>query len=256
MDMTITNTQAKTEHTHLQQWLQVAILAGLGVYFTYNIISGNLANYINERFVWLSWIAVLLFFALAGFSAYRIVRQDGTQTTYDFSSINMQTATWSVLATAAIPLVLGVMIPSQPLGAAAIQGSISTTAVRGVNESGFSIAPENRNILDWLREFNGSSDHEVFNGQPADVVGFVYREPDFAPNEFMVARFTVSCCVADASALGLPVTATNAANFETGTWVQVTGEVQVGDFGEDVLPVIHGESITSVETPEHPYLYP
>lgn len=255
MDVTLVQDEKKRDHTSLQHWLQVAILAGLGVYFAYNIFSGNLANYINERFVWLSWIAVVLFFALAAFSAYRLVQGTDEQAAYTFSSA-AQTATWSVIVTAAVPLVLGVMIPSQPLGAGAIQGSVSTSAVRGANDSGFTIPPENRNILDWLREFNTSTDYSVFNGQPADVVGFVYREPDFAPNEFMVARFTVACCVADASALGLPVFYEGADELPTGEWVQVQGSITVDDFGDDVLPIVQGDAVNVVDMPEHPYLYP
>jgi uncharacterized repeat protein (TIGR03943 family) len=254
MDISLSNGQQRTEST-LQQWLRVVILAGLGTYFTYNIVSGNLANYINERFVWLSYVAVVLFFALAVFSVYRIVRTDSALP-YGLSEMGAQTVTWSVLAVAAIPLVLGTMIPSQPLGAEAVNGSISTNAVRGANESGFTIPPENRNVLEWLREFNQSSNYETFNGQPANVVGFVYREPDYAPNQFMVARFTVACCVADASAIGLPVYYEGADDLETGAWVRVEGSILVDDFKEDVLPIVQAETIEGVPEPEHPYLYP
>lgn len=255
MEITLNVNKEQPSESKIQQWLRVVILAGLGTYFTYNIISGNLANYINERFVWLSYVAVVLFFVLAIFSVYRIVRGDDSSP-YSLSNMSTQTVTWAVLATAAIPLVLGVMIPSQPLGAEAVNGSISTNAVRGTAESGFAIPPENRNILDWLREFNASSNYETFNGQNADVIGFVYREPDFAPNQFMVARFTVACCVADASAIGLPVYDDNAADFETGAWVRINGTILVDDFNGDVLPIIQSESIERVSMPEHPYLYP
>ncbi|MEM6529198.1 MAG: TIGR03943 family protein, partial [Chloroflexota bacterium] len=71
-----------------------------------------------------------------------------------------------------------------------------------------------------------------------------------------VARFTVSCCVADASALGLPVFADNAPDFQTGEWVQISGTVQVDEFTGEVLPIINSRSIERIELPEHPYLYP
>ncbi|MEM6284868.1 MAG: TIGR03943 family protein [Chloroflexota bacterium] len=254
MDVPIT--QQREQNTNpelLRQWVQVAILAGLGAYFVYNIYSGNLANYINERFVWLSYVAAILFFAIAAFSAFKNLR--GEETEYGLSE-NMNTVTWTVIVTAAMPLIFGTMIPSQPLGVEAVNGNISTNAVVGVSQNTFSIAPENRNILDWLREFNSSTNYDVFNGQPANVSGFIYREPDFAENQFMVARFTVSCCVADASALGLPVFADNAPDFQTGEWVQISGTVQVDEFTGEVLPIINSRSIERIELPEHPYLYP
>ncbi len=252
MDMTITR-EVQAENGTLRQWMQVAVLAIFGGYFTYIIVSGNLANYINERFVWLSYIAAGLFYLLAGFSAYRALRNI-PKAAYTFS--NAQAITWSVLITAALPLVFGLMIPSQPLGAEAVNGSLSTNAVSQSSGGGFSIAPENRNILDWLREFNATTDYNTLDGQPASVSGFVYREPDYDSETFMVARFTVSCCVADASAIGLPVTDLDADTFETGQWIQVAGPVVVEDFNGETLPVVHAESIEVIEMPDHPYLYP
>jgi putative membrane protein len=252
MDMTIKRAVPVATGV-LRQWMQVAVLAIFGGYFTYIIVSGNLANYINERFGWLSYVAASLFYLLAVFSAYRAIRST-PQTAYTFS--NAQVITWSVLITAALPLVFGIMIPSQPLGADAVNGSLSTNAVSNSSGTDFTIAPENRNILDWLREFNTSTDHNTMNGQPANVTGFVYREPDYASDTFMIARFTVSCCVADASAIGLPVTNADADTFETGQWVQVTGTVNVDEFNGETLPVVYADAIETVETPDHPYLYP
>jgi len=240
----------------VRAWFRVVVMGGLGVYFAYNIYTGNLANYINARFVWLSYVATVLFFLLALAATViniRRARSKGKRGTF----IARNTAiTWGVLVTAAIPLVLGVMVPSQPLGADAINGSLSTTAVRGTNQANFTIAPENRNVLDWLRAFNDSDDFAAFNGQPVDVIGFIYREPSFGENEFMVARFTLSCCVADASALGLPVRYDDATTLTEGDWVQVQGELRVQPFGEDEMPVVQVASIEQIEQPEHPYLYP
>ena len=53
-----------------------------------------------------------------------------------------------------------------------------------------------------------------FNGQPADLIGFVYSEPTFGGDHFMVARFAISCCVADASAIGVPVAALDSVSLD------------------------------------------
>lgn len=246
-----TLTPAPAPDTYVRAWSRVLILLGLSGYFAYNIATGNLSNYINARFVWLSYVATGLFFALGVASAVQVIERTRTR-----ASVNARALTWGVLVVGAIPLVFGVMVPSRPLGADAVNGSISTTAVRGANTAAFAIAPENRNILDWLRSFNDSADYTAFNGQPVDVIGFVYREPTFADDQFMVARFTLSCCVADASALGLPVTYPAAATLEEGAWVHITGRMQVGDFGDDLMPIVQPDAVVPVEQPEHPYLYP
>ncbi len=231
-----------------QAWLRVAVLFGLGVYFVYNIISGNLANYINARFVWLSYLAAAFFFVLMIGSTIATLRRDTAR--HD----GTEPISWGVIATLAIPLLLGTLVPSEPLGAEAV-GGISTTAVLGTNEANFVVSPANRNILDWLRLFGSTDDMTEFNGQQADVSGFVYREPSFPENHFMVARFTVSCCVADAYAIGLPVYYVGD-NLTDGEWVQVQGVMQVGDFREDVVPIVQADKLTQIEQPEHPYLYP
>jgi putative membrane protein len=251
VSLSTNETQANTNY--IQAWLQVVILGGMGAYFGYNVISGNVTNYINARFVWLSAMAAMVFLLLAIFSAYRLLRREGT-IHYNFSE--PEPVTWAVLVTVALPLVFGTMVPSQPLGASAVQGGLTTNAVLDTNETGFTVAPENRNILDWLREFNRVDDYAAFNGQRADIIGFVYREPDFAPNEFMVARFTVSCCVADASAIGMPVYYRDAPTLETGEWVHVQGTVAAGMLGGDVLPIVQAETLEVIPVPEHPYLYP
>ena len=88
------------------------------------------------------------------------------------------------------------------------------------------------------------------------MIGFVYREPDFAEEEFMISRFTMSCCVADAYPIGMPVHFVGSANFNAGDWVRVSGELKANEFGGDFLPVVYASQIDLVDEPPQPYLYP
>lgn len=250
------------EHDHhhdhtgetLQAGLKTGLLLGLGLYFLYNIVSGNLANYINARFAWLSYLAVVLFLLLGASGLYDLFKRSGQHHHHDHDHTHIS---WPALAIIAIPLVLGTLIPSRPLGADAVGGSISTNAVSGGgNWSAFTTNPLEWNVLDWLRAFNNSEDLASFDGQQADVIGFVYKEPTFGEHRFMVARFTISCCVADSSAIGLPVAWRDADALQADTWVRVQGTFQVGDFRGDMLPILQATSVEVVAQPEHPYLYP
>ncbi|MGQ9814144.1 MAG: TIGR03943 family putative permease subunit, partial [Candidatus Roseilinea sp.] len=100
------------------------------------------------------------------------------------------------------------------------------------------------------------SDPAAFVGQEVDVIGFVYRDPRNASNQFWVSRFVVSCCVADASAIGLLVQADQASTLTLDSWVRVTGRLGLGEFAGERLPVIVPDTIEPTEQPEHPYLYP
>lgn len=242
--------------TTVQLWVKALLMIGLGVYFVYNIASGSITNYVNERFAWLSYVAAALFLLIGGFSIWHLLSDHGHEhDAHDHDHVH-EPISWRVLAILAVPLVLGTLIPSKPLGAEAISGgvNISSAATVGTTET-FNVPPEQRNVLDWLRAFN-NAEYQSFDGQTANVIGFVYSEPSFAPDEFMVARFAISCCVADATAIGLPVHWSGARDLAQGQWIAVKGDFQVSDFGGDAMPVIQAESVDPVAQPEHPYLYP
>jgi uncharacterized repeat protein (TIGR03943 family) len=240
------------------RWLKPALLIGLGLYFAYNIVSGNLSNYVNVRFAWLSYVAALLFLLIGASSALHLWREQREKHKNDERDAHHDhhhaPISWGALALIAVPLVFGTLIPSRPLGAEAVDGSVRVSASAG-NITTFSIDPLQRNVLDWLRVFGAAGgDFSAFDGQRADLIGFVYVEPTFAPDQFMVARFTMSCCVADASAIGIPVHW--AEPLPQGEWVRVQGMFRTGEFRGDPMPILQADSVEIVAQPEHPYLYP
>ena len=108
-----------------------------------------------------------------------------------------------------------------------------------------------------MKAFNESDNADEFNGQLADLIGFVYRDIRFKDKPlFMVARFTVACCVADASAIGVTVQSNDAAKFTPDSWVHVKGKFQTQTQDGQKTPVLIADSIEPTNQPEHPYLYP
>lgn len=245
-------TQANTTPKPME-WAKVTILFGLAIYFAYIIIVGDLNNYINLRFAWLSYVAVVIFIALGGANLYGILQSRNTSDEYirqEHTSLS-----WSILFVVAIPLVLGTLIPSEPLGADAVNGDISNTTVSLSRASAVTRDPLERNILEWLRVFNEGTPAS-FNGQQADVSGFVYREPTFGEDIFMIARFTMSCCVADASAIGFPVRFVDDGTLADGEWVRVTGTFLADNFRGELTPILEADFLEIIDQPERPYLYP
>ena len=155
----------------------------------------------------------------------------------------------------AVPLILGTLVPSQPLGAEAVSGNLTSSAATVGKTQDFNVPPLQRNVLDWLRAFN-TDDLKQFEGQPADLIGFVYTEPTFDANTFMVARFSITCCVADATAIGLPVYWDQSASLKQGDWIEVKGAFSLSTFKGDQAPVLQATSVDQVAQPDHPYLYP
>ena len=229
-------------------WAKSMILLGMGIYMAFLILTGQLANYINLRFAWLAYLAAGVFFLLGLVSLHHLLN---SAEHHHHSHI-----TRGMLATVAFPLLLAVLIPSRPLGAEAVNGGISLRPVGVGSPAAFARNPLDRNVLDWLREFDRVQNPAALNSQPVDVIGFVYREPNFAADDFMAARFTISCCVADAYPIGLPVRFEGAQSFATGGWVRVQGKFTAGQFGADFVPIVHASRIDAVDEPAQPYLYP
>ncbi|MCZ7679411.1 MAG: TIGR03943 family protein [Sandaracinaceae bacterium] len=122
-------------------------------------------------------------------------------------------------------------------------------------------APLDRNVLEWLRAFSLETDLAGFEGQEADVIGFVYRDPALDGSaRFLVARFVMSCCVADAQAIGLTVEWPGAADLQADPWVRVRGTFALRTLEGQPAPVLMAyagaDGVQPVDRPAHPYLYP
>lgn len=235
------------------------ILVLLAIFFAEKFVSGRLYYYIGPRFGWLSVLAVALFIALA--NAYNALsfedEDDGHEHGHEHEHARSATSGWGLLIVA-LPLILGVLIPARPLDASAVSTrGVSTQLASAADVSDtvlFTVSSE-RNVLDWVRAMSANPDPAALNGEQADVVGFVYRDIRFADNQFMVARFTISCCVADATAIGVIVSSAEASGLEQDTWVRVQGTFDEGELDGEPLPVLVAEEITPVEPPEQPYLF-
>jgi putative membrane protein len=246
----------------MDRFIKMTLLLALGIFLYSRIMSGTILFYINERFVTLSLLASVGFI-LIGFSYYR--RSERPSSLYN---LGRQPLTWLGLLIAAIPVVIGVMVEPQPLGAAAVGnreldvGGLSTnesrlrsiTAPTGGDER-MGLLPGERNVVDWLMEFQRVSDPSALAGEEARVIGFVYYDDRFEANTFMVARFVLSCCVADASPVGLIVQWPDTPALANDTWVEVSGQFIVGEFDGRTIPILAADEVEPTDAPAQPYLY-
>ena len=98
---------------------------------------------------------------------------------------------------------------------------------------------------------------EKFNSKPVAVEGMVFRSATMDKNSFMLFRFAIACCAADALPFSIRVNAASAAGLENDTWVRVEGlfsfeavhDKQILSIAADkVLPI-------SLPPPEKRYLF-
>lgn len=240
----------------LYRSFQALLLLALSLFFVFKLTSGQLTYYINLRFVPLT-IFGLIFLAILAQTLFNENKRSRQQEHDDHHDHDHTPANlWFMI----VPLAIGVLIPARALDSSAF-------ATKGFNTTGpmvssdsaaklFETESQDRNILDWVKISYYEKDLASYLGQPASVIGFVYRDEQLNENQFYVSRFIISCCAADASSIGMIVNWQDAKTLKNDEWVLVKGEISSMVLKDQTLLVIDVDSVQSVPVPEQPYLYP
>jgi uncharacterized repeat protein (TIGR03943 family) len=97
---------------------------------------------------------------------------------------------------------------------------------------------------------------EPFIGKKIQLSGFVFRDEDMKPEQFVVARMAMSCCSADVYPFGIMAEAAIGKSLSNDTWVQVTGTIKQTNYRKNDIMMIAAEKIERVATPKNTYVYP
>ena len=263
----------KITNPRLQSVLKSLALFGLAIFLYTRIVNGSLLFYINERFAWFT-LAAAIGLALVAVSYQpawrRVAHRDDAHEHADYEHAEYDHAghehaghdhglSWRGLFIVMLPVMLGILIPPRPLGVSALATrEVSVGAVAGMPaaiRAATAKTDAEKNILDWAYEFQ-SADLKQVVGREADVIGFVYKDEQFGDSAFSVARYVVSCCVADAAYAGLLVQWPAIATLENDQWVQVRGHFELLDKDGQTVPILIANSVENTPQPNQPYLYP
>jgi uncharacterized repeat protein (TIGR03943 family) len=264
-----------------QGLVKAILLLGTGFFLYGRIANGTLFYYINEKF------AGFTLFGVVGLIAVGLAYQFGKQPEDSHDHAHYDPAgedehehhdhahrdhehhehaghshalSWGAVALVALPVILGLAVPPRPLGAAAlgnrevvlrVEDSALPTSVQAAAK-----AVNERNMLDWWRSFQATTDYSTFTNQEVHLVGFVYKDPRYGDGYFLSTRFVVSCCVADAAVVGMVVRWPAATTLKDDQWVDVKGKFAPSALANWKPPVVVAETVTPVDTPAQPYLYP
>jgi putative membrane protein len=211
-------------------------------------------------FTLLGLSAPLIFFAyigvvIIGFSRLSRFQKNAPD---GFDQVSEFPATALILLS--IPLIFGILVPVRPLSTSSLNTrSIGLSAPASIEDQSvktMEVAPDDRTVLDWIKIFNYEEDLSSYLGTEANVIGFVYHDPRLEGDRFMISRFVITCCVADAFAIGMAVDWPDSIDLADDTWVNVKGTVDVLTVDGQQVPLIHAQSIVPTQAPEQPYLYP
>ncbi|KWU56021.1 MULTISPECIES: TIGR03943 family putative permease subunit [Bacillus] len=94
-----------------------------------------------------------------------------------------------------------------------------------------------------------------FKGKEITFSGFIYNDKDVTGNKVVVARYGITCCIADASVWGMIATGQNVEKFPEETWVKVTGLLDRTTYKRTLFPLVKISKVEKINKPTDPYVY-
>ena len=104
------------------------------------------------------------------------------------------------------------------------------------------------NYTNVLKEVHENLD--TYIGQKICYTGYVYRVPDLEDNQFILARDMQIGDTNQTVVVGFLCSLQNAQEYETYSWVKITGTIEKGNYLGDI-PCINIEEIEKTQMPEN-----
>lgn len=99
-------------------------------------------------------------------------------------------------------------------------------------------------------------DVDSYIGKKFCFTGYVYRLLDFKETEFVLARDMIISSDMQTLIVGFLCDYKNAKDFTDESWIEITGEITLGEYHGD-MPIIKVKEIKKIEKPEKDiYVYP
>lgn len=225
--------------SRLAQTLALASWAGL---FWFLLFTDRTSLYLSSRTAWVVPVgAIVLTIAAAGRLA--TARTGGAEPLGD-------RAAWGI-GLVLLPVVAILALPPAALGSyAASRRSLASGLVASAPnlEAGGPVTLASVAAAGWSEDARRSLVRRA--GSRVSFEGIVARRDGQAADEFMLTRFIVSCCAADALSVQARVVGAPPGRFEEDDWVRVTGSFY--PVGKEV--VVDASDIQPIPRPDDPYL--
>lgn len=246
----MTTAEARLARTKGRHWsaaklASAAAMAAWAALFWWLLLSGRSFLYLSERTDWVVPMgAVILTIAVAGrlWSA-RGPHRDPLK----------RSDAWR-LGAIVVPVVATVAIPPASLGSYAASRRSSFVS-SGYTSTAADIESGELSLVDVAGALRSREAMQALvkrAGSEVSFVGFVARDSGMPADEFMLSRFLVSCCVADALSVQVRIVGAPPGELAEDDWVQVTGAMY--PLGREVI--VDASDVVKVDRPKRPYLNP
>jgi putative membrane protein len=209
------------------------------------LLTGRTYLYLSSRTAWLVPVGAVIFSAGA-LGRLLTARSAGDE------PLDRRSA-W-MLGAITLPVVLVLALPPATLGTYSVSkrstfggSAIGATARDVTGPLDFVDVGAAQSFPSAMRQLEGRA------GESITLDGFVTKEAS-EPNEILLTRYIVTCCVADATVAQVRIVGLEPSQYADDEWVSVTGLVY--PFQRDVFVQAEPDSVTQIPVPDQPYLTP
>lgn len=257
----------------MSAWMRIFVLFGFAFLLSYLIITRDLDYFINPRLHYLSVLSVI-FLLVLGMVQLKNVEKRGAH----------PVGGWGYFMVC-LPIAFFLVFPSKPLDTSLADNKIYTYVPKQVKESNSSKnestdVPLELSEEEWQIPYKKKAAElkklplivltnenyvevsnllmmypEQFTGKKIRTVGFVYREEGFKADQFVLARLSMTCCVADAGVIGFLIDSPQSSQFKKDQWFQIEGtfELKKNEYGD--VPGLKVENYKKVPALKDSYVY-
>lgn len=258
MTMNLSNLRTKIYNLFLP-WLDVLAIAAWGILMLRYWFTGKLSLLIHPNYFGLVVVAGIVLILISIAKTRQLWRQPRRQVEPAAQHITLFPPGWgsALLLTTAI---LGFLITPQVFASdkAMQKGIDDLLGSSRMQPQSFraSVRPEERSLVDWVRTLNVYPEPDAYTGQKAKIKGFVIHPQDVGEEYFVLARFVLTCCAADAYPIGLPVkVSTYRQEYKPDSWLEVEGIMETANLSGKRKLTINASYLKRIPQPKNPYGY-
>lgn len=228
--------------SRIQEWFGVCVLFCVSASSIYMWIKGTLPLYIHPRYIVFTGVMSTVALMVCIVVFLRKVSHTHTNS----SSLGKVSTSLVLFMLAAL-----ILLPPASLSYKLAQnrGAGYDVPITGTKKVKLNSSTEKFNLEEWASLISQTADIQKITAKKAHFSGFIIPI-ESKPDEFLVAKFVITCCAVDARPVTVPIKFTNwNQKFKADEWVSVRGITEV----EDGMIVVRAENVESIGKPKNPY---
>ncbi|MDA2730142.1 TIGR03943 family protein [Bacillus cereus] len=283
----------KEEQKAYHRYIRGIILIGLAMLLFKLLVTGNIYNFIAPKMIKFTYIAFVVLLLLGSLQVWRDGRekQDDCNCCKYHTASKLGMKSLFVYVLFVVPIISAFLFGSVTIdgslaGKRGVNQSVQarsmeknekegiransdskeqdeTSNLKGTEQVGEQLTKSmlgQRKIQvedkDYVQTMNIiSQDVNGFKGKEITFAGFIYKDKNVTGNKAVVARYGITCCIADASVWGMIVTGQNVEKFPEETWMKVTGILDKTTYKRMPFPLVKISKLEKINKPADPYVY-